>query len=147
MRALDGDAAGEDGGGSPVVADGDVLVVGQKRLVGTEETTYAGGVVDGRVEVGVVGDVDRFEEGRACDGVEGRFGCVAASRVGIDVKEGCEGFAEERAGTRAEDHEWVEDRGLTGGGEAGWQESGGGAGVEIEQVGSDGGAQAWLAVE
>ena len=57
-----------------MIADGDVFVVGEKRLVGAEELTYAVGVVDGGVEVGVVGDVDGFFEGRSGDGVEGGFG-------------------------------------------------------------------------
>jgi hypothetical protein len=60
-----------------VVADGDVFVVGKERLVGAEETAYPGGVVDGGVEVGVVGDVDGLEESGASDGVEGGFGGLA----------------------------------------------------------------------
>lgn len=56
----DGYSAGDDGGGAAVVADGDVFVVGEERLVGAEDLAYAGGVVDGGVEVGVVGDVDGF---------------------------------------------------------------------------------------
>ena len=63
-------AADDDGGGSAVIADGDVFVVGEKRLVGAEELTYAVGVVDGGVEVGVVGDVDGLDEGSAGDGME-----------------------------------------------------------------------------
>ena len=41
-----------------MVADGDVFVVGEEWLVGAEELADARGVVDGGVEVGVVGDVD-----------------------------------------------------------------------------------------
>jgi len=78
VGTLDGDAAGEDGRDSSVVADGDVFVVGEERLIGAEETAYPGGVVDGGVEVGVVGDVDGLEEGGASDGVEGGFGGLAA---------------------------------------------------------------------
>ena len=147
MRALDGDAAGEDRGRSSVVADGDVFVIGQERIIGTEETAYAGCVVNGSVEVGVVRNVNGFQEGRASDRVESGFGGLAASRFGIDVEESDEGFAEKRPGARAESHEWIEDGSLAGGGEAGRQESGGGAGVKIEQMGSDGGAEARLAVE
>jgi hypothetical protein len=77
VGTLDGDAAGEDGRDSSVVADGDVFVVGKERLVGAEETAYPGGVVDGGVEVGVVGDVDGLEQGGASDGVEGGFGGLA----------------------------------------------------------------------
>jgi hypothetical protein len=145
VRALDGDAAEQDGGGSSVVADGDVLVVGQERLVGTEETAYAGGVMDGGVEVGVVGDVDGVEEGCTRDGVKGRFSGTATAGFRADVKEGGEGFAEERPGAWAESHERVEDGSLTDGGETGWDEAGVGAGVEIEQVGADGDAEVLLA--
>jgi hypothetical protein len=52
-----------------VIADGNVLVVGEKRLVGTEELADSGGVVDGGVEVGVVRDVDGLDQGCAGDGV------------------------------------------------------------------------------
>jgi hypothetical protein len=79
--------------------------------------------------------------------VESRFGSLPARGFGIDVEEGDEGFAEKRPGARAEGHERVEDRSLAGSGEAGRQEAGGGAGVKIEQMGSDGGAEAWLVVE
>jgi hypothetical protein len=42
---------------APVVPDGDVLVVGQERVVGPEHGANGRGVVDGGVEVGVVGNV------------------------------------------------------------------------------------------
>jgi hypothetical protein len=45
-----------------MVSDGDVLVVGEQGLVGTEEKTNASGMVDGGVEVGVIGDIDGLEE-------------------------------------------------------------------------------------
>ncbi len=58
-----------------------------------------------------------------------------------------EGVAEERPGAWAEGHEGVEDGGLTGGGEAGREEIGFGAGVEIEQVRTDGSAEVRLAID
>ena len=45
-----------------MVPDGDVLVVGEEGLVGAEHGADEGGVVDGGVEVGVVGDIDGFEK-------------------------------------------------------------------------------------
>ena len=70
-----------------MVADGQVFVVGKKRLIGAEEVADAGGVVDGGVEVGVVGDVDRPAEGGAGDGMERAFGCLPAVRVYVGVEE------------------------------------------------------------
>ncbi len=130
-----------------MIADGDVFVVGQERIVGTEETSNACGVVDGGVEVGVVGDAGGLDDGRPGDGVEGGFGGLAVSRFGVGVEEFGEGFAEKRPRARAEGHEWIEDGGLAGGGEAGRQETGCDTGMEIEQVGSDCDAEMGLAVE
>ncbi len=128
-----------------MVADGNVFVVGQERLVGTEELADAGGVVDGGVEVGVVGDVDGLGEGRAGDGVEGGFGCLSAVELFVGVEECSEGFAEERPGTMAERQERIEDRGLTGFDQGWGEQAGGGAGVEVEEVGADGDAEMLLA--
>ena len=141
----DGDSAGDDGGGAAVVADGNVFVVGEKRLVGTEELADAGGVVDGGVEVGVVGDVDGSAEGRAGDGVEGGFGCLPAVRLFVGVEERGEGFAEERPGAMAEGQERIEDRSLTGFDQGWGEQAGGGAGVEVEEVSADGDAEMLLA--
>jgi hypothetical protein len=58
-----------------------------------------------------------------------------------------EGVAEERPGAWAEGHEGVEDGSLAGGGEAGREEIGLSAGVEIEQVRTDGSAEVRLAVD
>ena len=128
-----------------MIADGDVFVVGEERLVGAEELADAGGVVDGGVEVGVVGDVDWLEEGGSGDGVEGGFGGLPAVGFGGGVEEVGEGFAEQRPGARAEGHEWIEDRGLAGCGEAWREEAGCGAVVEVEQMGADGDAEVLLA--
>jgi hypothetical protein len=144
---LDGDTAGKDGGGSSVIADGYVLVVGQERIVGAEEPAYAGSVMDGGIEIGVVGDVDGFEKGGSGDRVKRGFDDVTAAGFGTRVKEGCEGFAEKCPRAGAEGHEGIEDGRLTGGGEAGRKESGFGAGVEVEEMSPDGGTEAWLAVE
>jgi len=73
-RTNDGQSAGDDGRSAAVIADGNVFVIRQKRLIRTEELTDARGVIDGRVEVGVVGDVDGFDEIGAGDGVERRLG-------------------------------------------------------------------------
>jgi hypothetical protein len=70
-----------------VVTDGDVFVVGQKRLVGTKDATYASGVVNGGVEVSVVGDMDRFEQGGSSDGVKGSFNGQSAGGLGVGMEE------------------------------------------------------------
>ena len=114
-------AADDDRGGSAVIADGDVFVVGEKRLVGAEELTYAVGVVDGGVEVGVVGDVDGFFEGRSGDGVEGGFGFFLVLGLCVGVEEGGEGLAEESPGLVALGHERIEGWGLAGLGQ-GWRD-------------------------
>jgi hypothetical protein len=76
-----------------MVADGNVFVVGEKRLIGAEELAYPGGMVDGGVEVGVVGSVDGFDEAGPDDGVEGFLGCLPAVRFGVGAKKTDEGFA------------------------------------------------------
>ena len=128
-----------------MVADGDVFVVREEGLVGAEELAYARGVVDGGVEVGVVGDVEGFEEGCASDGVQSSF-CFFSVRRGR-FEDGGKGAAEARPGTRPEGHKGVEGWGLAGGFQIGGNEAGFGAGVEIEEVGSDGDAEMRLAVE
>ena len=40
-----------------MVADGDIFIVGQQRIVGAEELADARGVVDGGVEVSVIADL------------------------------------------------------------------------------------------
>ena len=121
-----------------MVADGQVFVVGEERLVGAKELADASGVVDGGVEVGVVGDVDGSAEGRSCNGVEGGLGCFSAVRFFVGVEERSEGFAEECPGAMAERHKRIEDGSLAGF-DQGWGEQAGGcAGVEIEEVGADG---------
>jgi len=94
VGAGDGSSAEDDGGGSPVVSDGDVFVVGEQGLVGTEEFAYVGGVVEGGVEVGVVGDIDGLGEADIFDGAE----------VGFDFGDvyGGGGFGEELGQSFAE---------------------------------------------
>ena len=129
-----------------MIADGNVFVVGQERLVGAEELADAGGVVDGGVEVGVVGDVDGFDERGAGDGVEGGFGCLSAVWF--------------RGGWRRPvrvSRRSVQERGRgpsVGSGlgpgrlRQGWGEQiGCGAGVEVEQMSADGDAEVLLAFE
>jgi len=128
-----------------MIADRDVFVVGEQRLVGPEELACAGGVMDGGVEVGVVGDVDWLLEGRSCDGVEGGFGFFFLLGLCVGVQEGCEGFAEEGPSFGTLGHEQVESWGLTGFGERCGKETGGRAGVEVEEVGAYGDAEILLA--
>jgi hypothetical protein len=90
-----------------VIANGNVLVVGEKRLIGAEELADAGGVVDGGVEIGVVGNVDWLDEGRSGDGVECRFGGLSALWLRIGMKQVRDGFAKQRPGTMAKRHERV----------------------------------------
>ncbi len=70
-----------------MVADGKVFVVGQKRLFRTEELADASSVVDGGVEVRVIGDVNWPAEGRAGDGVEGGFCRLSAVGLLVNVEE------------------------------------------------------------
>ena len=128
-----------------MVADGDVFVVGEKWLVGTEELADAGGVVDGGVEVGVVGDVDGFGQGGSGDRVQGGFGCLSAVRLFVLMEERSERFAEECPGTMAEGQKWIQDWGLTGFDEACGEQAGLGAGMEVEEVSADCDAEMLLA--
>ena len=139
--AEDRDSAGNDGGGAAVVADGNMFVVGEKRLIGAEELADSSGVIDGGVEVGVVGDVDRPAEGGARDGVECGFGCRFAAGFCVGVEERGEGLAEERSGAMAERHQGIEDWSLTGFDEGWRKQAGRGTGVKIEQVNADGDAE------
>jgi hypothetical protein len=128
-----------------VIADGKVFVVGQKGLVGTEELADAGGVVDGGIEVGVVGDLDGSAEGGTGYGVEGSFDCLSAIRVHVGVEELGEGFAEERPGAMAERQERIEDRSLAGFDQSWGKQAGRRAGVEVEEVGAYGDTEMLLA--
>ena len=83
-----------------MVSDGNVLVVGEQRLVGTEEEACAGGMVDGGVEIGVVGNVDGPEEFCSGDGVEGGSGLILI-RCG-DFEKCCEDAAKFGPGGWAE---------------------------------------------
>ena len=130
-----------------MVADGDVFVVGEERLVGTEELADAGSVVDGGVEVGVVGDVDGFDEGGAGDRVECGLCCLPAVGFGVSGEKVGEGFAEEGPGAMAERQERIERRGLAGGDQSWRHQTGGSAGVEVEKMGADGDAEMLLAFE
>lgn len=65
----DGDSTRNNRRGAAVVADGNMFVVGEERLFGTEELAHTGGVINGGVEVGVVGNMDGSGEGGAGDGV------------------------------------------------------------------------------
>jgi len=107
-------AAYDDGGRSAVIADGDVFVVGEKRLIGAKELADTGGVVDGGVKVGVVGDVNGSLEGCSGEGVEGGFGFFSVLGLYVGVEESGDGFAEESPGAVALRHEQVEGWGLAG---------------------------------
>ncbi len=73
-------SADHDGGGAAMVADGNVLVVGQQRVVGAEQPADACGVIDGGVEVGVVADLCRELHGSVAHGDEQTPRCGPASR-------------------------------------------------------------------
>lgn len=77
-----------------MIADRDVFVVGEERLVGTEELADTSGVMDGSVEVSVVGDVDRFLESGSGNGVEGSSSLFFVLRVCISTEDGSKSFAE-----------------------------------------------------
>jgi hypothetical protein len=130
-----------------MIADRDVFVVGEERLVGTEELADAGGVVDGGVEVGVVGDVDGFDESRTGDGVEGRFGCLPAAGFNVGGEQAGEGFAEQGPGAMAQRQEWVEGGRLAHAYEGWGKQTGGGAGVEVKEMRPDGDAEMLFAFE
>jgi hypothetical protein len=142
----DGDSAGDDGGDAAVITDRNVFVIGEKRLVGTKELADAGSMVDGGVEVGVIGDVDWLSESRAGDGMESGFGCLSTVGFRVGVKERGEGFAEERPGAMAQRHDWIEDRSLRGFDQGSREKTGCGAGVEVEKVSADGDAEMLLAL-
>ena len=145
MGADDGDSAGQDGGDAAVVADGDVFVVGEERSVGAIDFADAGSVVDGGVEVGVVGDEDGSAKGGAGDGVEGGFGCLSAVRLLVRLEERSEGFAEECPGAMAERQKRIEDGSLTGFDQGWGEQAASGTRVEIEEVCADCDAEMLLA--
>lgn len=130
-----------------MVADGDVLVVGEKRLVWAKELADAGGVIDGGVEVSVIGDVDRFDEGRPGDGVESSLGGPSTVWFCVGVEKSGEGFAEEGPGAMAERHQWIEYRGLADFNQGWRKQVGSSAGVEVEEVSTDGYADVLLAFQ
>jgi hypothetical protein len=146
-RTKDRDSAGNDGRRAAVIADGDVFVVGEQRLVRAEELTDTCGVMDGGVEVSVVGDVDRFDEGRAGDGVERGLGGLSAVRVNIGVEESGESLAEQSPGAMAERQERIESGSLADGGQGRGKEVRRSTGVEVEEVSANGNAEVLLAFQ
>jgi hypothetical protein len=98
--------------------------------------------MDGGVEVGVVGDEDGFEEGRARYGVEDGFGLFAMK--GVMGQEFGEGLTELSPCGGAEGHEGVEGWELADVFEFGWEKVCFGAGVQVEEVVADGYAEMLL---
>ncbi len=64
MRPADRRPARDDGRGAAVIADRDAFVVRQERIVGPHHRSDVGGVMDRRVEIGVVADRDRHPHRR-----------------------------------------------------------------------------------
>jgi hypothetical protein len=127
-----------------MVSNGNVLIVREKRLVGAKEMADTRGVVDRSVEVGVVGDVDRFDEGGAGDRVEGRLGCLSTARLFVSLQDTSECLAKKCPGLMAERHERVERWSLTGFDQSRGQQVGHGAGMEVEEMNADSDAQVLL---
>src|SRR5579871_195913 len=61
MRALDFRSTDNDRRGTSVIADGNVFVIWQQRVIGAEHAADVGRVKDGGVEIGVVANVDGHE--------------------------------------------------------------------------------------
>ncbi len=97
-----------------MIADGNVLVVGQQRIVGAEQFADIGGVMDADVEIGVVRDArgqvqrgfghrhqQRFDLralGRAFGQERGDTAAQRAARAGTQGQQGIERFAGSGAG-------------------------------------------------
>jgi len=132
-----------------VVADWHVLVVGQERIVGSKELADAGGVMDGCVEVSVVGRVNGLEErcfvarGQCgADGIAGRF-------VGGCVQEGGETSSQRRVHGWFAGHEGVEGLCFAGCQDRGRQslkEASALAFVKVEDEGADADGDAAVAM-
>jgi chloramphenicol 3-O-phosphotransferase len=70
-----------------VIADGHVFVVGEEWILRTEETADACGVMDGGVEVGVVGRFDGLEKGCRRLGRERGGNRIAGGLVGEGIEQ------------------------------------------------------------
>ncbi len=87
-----------------MIADGDPLVVGEQRVVGSEHGADVGGVVDGGVEVGVVADQegeDVVDLGGGDEGVVAEF-FVVSEGLGVFAEEFRDSLAEGGAEARGD---------------------------------------------
>src|SRR5262245_9573693 len=116
VRAAKRRAGHGDGGGAPVIANRHVFVIGQQRIVGAEELTRVGGVVDAGEEVGVVADRGRKLEAAIVGAVNEarpqRFDLGALASIGIENV--AEAVAERGAGLADEREQRVERRAASG---------------------------------
>src|SRR3984957_20866542 len=55
--AMHGRTAQNDGRSAPVIRNRDPLIVRRERLIGAKQTADVAGVMDGREEIGVIGDI------------------------------------------------------------------------------------------
>ncbi len=130
-----------------MIADGDVFVVGQERIVGTEELADARGVMDGGVEVGVVADLggklhlhiahgnEHRLQARFCGGIpsargEQRRDSAAERRPGCGAERHQIGFRGFAACRRRRRRKKFAEKALAG------------AGAQIEDLVADGDADA-----
>ena len=77
-----------------MIANRDMFVIRQKRLIGTEELADSRGVMNGSVEVSVIRYIDGPDERRSCDGMKGFFQLTLMRRVGR--KKPGKGFMQEQ---------------------------------------------------
>ena len=103
-------SADHDGRGAAMIANGNVLVVWQQRIVGAEQPANPGGVMDGGVKVGIVADLCRKLHCYIAHGDEKRFDALLHLRVGlICIEERAKMMAQRRPRCRAKRHQTIEN--------------------------------------
>ena len=69
-RTADRRATYDHGRGAAVIRDGHPLVVRQQRIIGSKQAAHVGGMVDGSVEIRVVGNIGRQQQFHFGDGMQ-----------------------------------------------------------------------------
>ena len=66
--------AHDDGGSAAVIRDGHPFVVREQRIIGTEHAADVGGMIDGRVEIRVIGNIGGKKQIHSGDWMQEAFG-------------------------------------------------------------------------
>ena len=108
---------------------------------------HASGVIDGGVKVGVVRDVNRFDESGARDRVQSSLGRLSTVWRGVSAEERGKSLAQRSPVPVTERQKWIEGWRLASSNQSWGQQIGGCTSMEIEEMGADGDTEMLLAFQ